>query len=111
MRSKISAWPSSPGREAAVHGDPTRLDALHRGLVVGEPAELPVAPQLDAVEPKRLRALEADQHLPAAALAHEVQQLRVVGDRDVGLGEPVDALVLQGREQPLLEIKAVVSAN
>ena len=37
------------------------------------------------------RTLEADQHLPTTTVGHQVEQLRVVCDRDVGLGEPRDA--------------------
>ena len=37
-----------------------------------------------------VRALQADQHLPAPGLSHQLQQLFIIRDRDVGLGEPFD---------------------
>src|SRR5438105_2375576 len=67
---------------------------------------LPVALQLQPGQAPFAGALEADEHLGAAAAAHEPEQLGVVMDGQVGLGEPSDLPPLQLGEQ-LLPVSAV----
>jgi hypothetical protein len=88
-----------PEDEAAVDGDPVGLDPADVIPVVVESRPLPVPALLDTIDAGQAGALEPDEELPAARLAHQVQQLRVVGDRDVTFAEPVDALRCQRPEQ------------
>src|SRR5450759_49017 len=98
-----------PEDEAAVDGDAVGLDSADVVPVVVEPRPFPVPALLDTIDAGRTGALEPDEELPAAGLAHQVEQLRVVGDRDVALAEPVDALRRQ-RPQQLLGVAAIGEA-
>src|SRR5205807_861033 len=85
--------------EASVDRDAMALDLLDRPPVAVRLLRLPVRSPLDTVQHACTRALEADQELGAATATQQLQQLDVVGYRDVGLGEPSHALVRQRPDQ------------
>src|SRR5262249_57228823 len=67
---------------------------------------LPAALQPQATQAPCARALEADEHLRTPAPAHELEQLRVLVDRQIRLGEPSDLPLRQLGEQ-LLPVSTV----
>lgn len=86
--------------EAAVDVDALRLDADDRHAVTIEAATFPPA-GIDAGERIGRRTLQTDQYLRTTGIAHQRQQVVVVGDTQIRLGEPANAVFSQFRKQRL----------
>ena len=75
--------------EAPVYGDPCVLDFLDSICVAIDLVELPVCVLFDSIKGRSFRALQSDQDLRAAAFFHELQELWIIGYRNVCLREPL----------------------
>src|SRR5690348_5052376 len=74
--------------EAAIHGNTMILNSADRGHISIQLACLPVGAGLQSLETNTRGAFETDQHLRASAVAHQAEQLIVIGDGEVAFSEP-----------------------
>lgn len=90
-----------PEDKAAVHGDSVFLDGLDGAQVLVGAAGLPVRFFFNAVHDGEGGAFEADEDLLAAGVAHHFDEVFIVGDGDIGLGEPSDLFFRKGFHESL----------
>lgn len=81
--------------ETAVHGDAIGLNSCDGVLIVILLARFPVRIQLDPIQTAAARALEADEDLLTAGVAHEAEKFVILGNIDIALGKPADILASQ----------------
>src|SRR5262249_7189493 len=77
--------------ETTIDCDAVRLDLAKGFLGTASASGLEIRMLLDPSQRIRLWTFQPDQDLPAARCAHQAEEFFIIGDGDVGLGEPSHA--------------------
>ena len=85
--------------EAAVDTHAAVLDFSNGFEVLVDPTRFPVRSLFEAVHGGEGGAFESDEDFGAACVVKQIQEFVVVGDGEVGLGEPVNLLLGDGAKE------------